>query len=116
MVGLSERSRLRRDPERSKIQRIVKDARLFDSLRENEAWKRLYQMTKAKHDKWMAAIARRFMGPQSGWPSSEEIAYYQGFYQGAMFVLEHPEHAEASLERAATLAWAMIQEREEEDA
>ena len=99
-----------------KIQRIVKDARLFDSLRENEAWKRLYQMTKAKHDRWMAAIARRFMGPQSGWPSSEEIAYYQGFYQGAMFVLEHPEHAEASLERAATLAWAMIQEREEEDA
>lgn len=98
-----------------KIQHIVKDARLFDSLRENEAWKRLHQMVEAKRARWMDSISARFMGPQRTWPKPEEIAYYQGFYQGAKFVLAHPEHAEQSLERAATLAWAMLQERVEED-
>lgn len=98
-----------------KIAPIVRDARLFDSLRTNEAWKRLHQMVEAKRERWMRSVAERFMGPQRGWPKPEEIAYYQGFYYGAQFVLRHPEHAEQSLERAATMAWAMIQEREAED-
>lgn len=98
-----------------KIQHIVRDARLFDGLRTNEAWQRLHQMVGAKREKWMQAMLSRLMGPKRGWPSTEEIAHHQGFYQGAMFVLEHPEHAEKSLERAATLAWAMLQEKAEDD-
>jgi hypothetical protein len=97
-----------------KVAGIVRDARLFDSLRTNEAWKRLHQLVEAKKERWMRTVAERFMGPQRNWPKPEEIAYYQGFYYGAQFVLRHPEHAEHSLERAATLAWAMLQERAEE--
>lgn len=98
-----------------KIQAIVKDARLFDSLRENVAWQRLHEMVNAKKQRWMDSMSNRFMGPQKNWPKPEEIAYYQGFYQGAKFVLAHPEHAERSLERAATLAWAMLQADQEEE-
>lgn len=97
-----------------RIQNIVKDARLFDSLRENEAWKRLHQMVEAKREKWMRGVTLRFMGPKRNWPAPEEIAYYQGFYEGAIYVLRHPEHAEKSLERAATMAWALAQAETEE--
>jgi hypothetical protein len=98
-----------------KIAGIVRDARLFDGLRTNEAWIRLHKIVEAKHDRWQAAILKRLMGPKKNWPESEEIAFNQGFYYGAQFVLRHPEYAEQSLERAATIAWAMLQEKEDED-
>ena len=99
-----------------KIAGIVRDARLFDSLRSNEAWQRLFRMVEAKEDRWQGAILRRLMGPKKNWPAPEEIAFNQGFFYGAQFVLRHPEYAEQSLERAATMAWAMLQaESEDED-
>ena len=102
-----------RDP---KIAGVVKDAHDFNELRESRGWQRLYQITKAKRDRWMVDIAKRLMmHNEKYWPKPTEIAFNQGFYEGAMFILEHPEHAERSLERAATLAWAMLQEKEAED-
>lgn len=103
---------LERDP---KIQAIVADARLFDSLRSNAGWQRLYERTLSRKARWMEAINKRFMGPKKNWPEPEEIAYYQGFYQGAIFVLAHPEHAEENLERAARLAWMMTYEDDPEE-
>lgn len=97
-----------------RLPKIVADARLFNDLREDPAWRRLYEVVTAKKQRWMDSVSNRFMGPKKYWPEPEEIAYYQGFYQGAIFVLSHPEHAEANLERAAKLAWALSQEDTEE--
>lgn len=99
----------------AKVQKVVADARLYDSLRENPAWKRLFDMVATKRSRWMEEVASRFMRPQRFWPKPEEIAYYQGFYQGAFFVLAHPEHAERNLEKVARVAWAMTLEGEEEE-
>lgn len=93
-----------------KIAQVAADARLFDSLRTSPGWQRLYEHVQAKQGKWMQSILSRLMGPKKRWPEPEEIAYHQGFYQGAIFVLAHPEHAEANLERAARVAWAMTYE------
>lgn len=98
-----------------KIAAVVKDARLFDTLRTNPAWMRLFERVTAKRGRWMDDIAKRFMGPEKFWPQPTEIAYYQGYYEGAMFVLSHPEHAEANLERAARIAWALSQDIEQEE-
>ena len=103
--------RMLRDP---KVAKIVHDARLFNDLRENPGWKRLFEVVSARKAKWMDSVSQRFMGPKKYWPAPEEIAYYQGFYQGAVFVLAHPEHAEANLERAARVAWALTQDEPEE--
>jgi hypothetical protein len=93
-----------------KVAKIVADARLFDSLRTDPGWQRLFERVRAKEGKWMQSVLNRLMGPKRNWPEPTEIAYYQGFYQGAVFVLAHPEHAEANLERAARLAWIMSEE------
>jgi len=85
----------------------VADARLYDSLREQPGWRRLHEMVEAKRERWMVGIAHRFMGPQKDWPRPEEIAYYQGYYFGALWVVRHPERAERNLERVAQAAWAM---------
>jgi hypothetical protein len=102
--------RLKNDP---KIAQIVADARLFDSLRQEPGWRRLYEHVTAKKSRWMGQLSERMMGRKERWPTPEEIAYYQGFYQGAVFVLAHPEHAEANLERAASMAWAMTYEEDQ---
>ncbi len=108
--------RLAADPVRGpKVQQIIADARLFDSLRQEPGWQRLWGMVQAKRERWMVNVTKRFMGAKKNWPAPEEIAYYQGFYFGAVFVLAHPEHAEESLERAARIAWAMTLEDDEED-
>lgn len=90
-----------------RISQIVADARLFDHLREDPAWQRLYSMVQADADKTMSKLSRRVLGPAKNWPTPDEVAYYRGFYQGAIFVLSHPEHAERNLEQAAKAAWAM---------
>lgn len=95
-----------------KVAQVVADARLFDSLRSDPGWQRLFEHVKAKQGKWMQSILDRMMGPKKRWPEPEEIAYHQGFFQGAVFVLAHPEHAEANLERAARIAWAMSYEED----
>ena len=91
---------------------VVADARLFDSLRNDPGWQRLFEMVSAKKDKWMQDVLDRFMGQKKRWPDPTEIAYHKGFYEGALFVLAHPEHAEANLERVARVAWSMSYEED----
>lgn len=62
----------------------------------------------------MQSILKRLMGPQKNWPSTEEIAYHKGFYEGAIFVLAHPEHAEQNLEKAARIARVLTEEDAQE--
>jgi hypothetical protein len=107
--------RLMKDPARAeRINQIVADARLFDGLRENAGWQRLYERVLSKKSRCMQYVLDRFMGPSKNWPAVEEIAYYQGFYQGAVFVLAHPEHAEENLERAARIAYVLAYEDDKE--
>ena len=96
--------RMKKDP---KIQRIVADAHIFDDLRQSPGWKRLYEKVVVDKQRVTNDVARRLMA--GGTVSSEEIAYYRGFYQGAVYVLEHPAQAERSLERAASVAWGLVQ-------
>ncbi len=105
--------RLKKDP---KIQRIVADAHIFDELRQNPGWRRLYEKVVVDKQRVTNEVARRLMA--GGKVSAEEIAYYRGFYQGAVYVLEHPAQAEKSLERAANVAWLLVQaelEKEKEE-
>lgn len=97
--------RMKRDP---KVQAIVADAHLFDSLRENSAWKRLYEKVMAQKERYMRGLAERLMGPKYRHPSPEEIAFHKGYYQGAVNVLIAPEVAELNLERAARIAWLLV--------
>lgn len=91
-----------------KVRQTIRDAHLFDSLKESEAWKRLAELVRADRERFFAKIAKRLM---RGEPvSKEEIDFHRGFYQGAEWVIGHPEEAEASLERAARRAWRMAQE------
>lgn len=96
--------RLKKDP---KIQRIIADAHIFDELRQNPGWRRLYEKVVVDKQRVTNDVARRLMA--GGKVSAEEIAYYRGFYQGAVYVLEHPAQAEKSLERAANVAWLLVQ-------
>lgn len=104
--------RIKRDP---RIAQVVADAQAFDALRLDPGWQRLYNRVVARKARWMERVMLLFMGPKKHWPEPEEIAYYQGFYQGAVFVLAHPEHAEANLERAARLAWMMTYEDDDQE-
>jgi hypothetical protein len=98
-----------------KIQQVIADARLYDTLRENPAWRRLYEMVAAKKERWMRDITDRLMRKKSEWPEAEEIAYHRGFYEGAFFVLVHPEVAEANLEKAAKIAWRLYGDDDTEE-
>lgn len=101
--------RVSRDP---KIQQVIADARMFDALRQDPGWRRLFDIVAAQKGRWMEKLAKRLMyGPR---PSPEEIAYYRGFYEGAYFVLVHPEVAENNLERAAQVAWTLYGELDED--
>lgn len=92
--------------EQPKVQQIVREARLYDSLRESEAWQRLAQRVRDDREHYLSGVARRLMAGQK--VSPEEIAYMRGFYFGARWIIEHPEKAEESLERAARDAWRMV--------
>ena len=48
-------------------------------------------------------------------PTPEEIAYHRGFYEGAFFVLVHPEVAEENLEKAARTAWRLYGDDDTEE-
>lgn len=99
-------NRMRSDP---KVARIVTDAQMFDQLSQDVGWRRLYEKVKSDKQRVTESLARRMFGPKANRPTDEEIAYYQGFYQGAIFVLEHPEKAMENLERTARMAWVLVQ-------
>ena len=104
--------RLAKNP---KVQQIVADARMFDELRTHPAWQRLFEMVRNDEERVNKKLFKRFLKPSAEWPTPEEIAYYRGFYQGAIFVLSHPEHAERNLEQAAKTAWTMYGEPDQEE-
>lgn len=98
--------RLLADPRRGpKIQQIIADAQMFDELRTNVGWRRLFDIVAAQKERWMRKLANRLM--RGDVPSPAEIAYYRGYYEGAYFVLVHPEVAEGNLEKAAAMAWRL---------
>jgi hypothetical protein len=90
---------------------VVNDAHLFDDLQAMPGWKRLYDRVKADKARVMEGVAERLMRGKKITP--EEIEFYRGFYQGAVFVLEHPAQAEKNLERVARAAWLLVQSASE---
>src|SRR5215471_9173895 len=96
--------RAKQDP---KVRQTIRDAHLFDSLKEHEGWKRLREHAEGDQKRFFAKLAKRLMKGESI-PQSE-IDFNRGFYQGVEWILGHPEEAEASLETAARRAWRMAQ-------
>ncbi len=96
--------RAKADP---KVQRIVEDVKLFDGLREHQGWRRLYERVKADRERFLLGLARRLLSGDK--VDQQEIDFHRGFYQGAFWVLGHPEQAENSLERAARQAYLALQ-------
>lgn len=86
---------MKKDP---KVATIVADAHAFDELRTNKGWKRLYEKVVSQKERYLLSLSQRMLGPKSARPTDEEIAYHQGWWMGALWVLEHPEHAERNLE------------------
>jgi len=95
----------KKDP---KVRQTIRDAHLFDSLKSHEGWKRLAEHVRADRERFLMRLAKRLMSGQV--VDQREIDYQRGFYQGAEWVIGHPEEAEASLERAARRAWRMAQD------
>ena len=85
----------------------IRDAHLFDSLKEHDGWKRLAELVRVDRERFLTKLAKRLMAGEE--VSQREIDFHRGFYQGAEWVVGHPENAEASLERAARAAWRMAQ-------
>ena len=108
-------AKAKRDP---KVAEIIERAHLFDDLRTHPAWVRLLEYAEREKDRFLASLVRRLWETPHKPPSPGEIEYHKGFYQGSLWVLKHPEMAEASLAQAARAAWLMaqdeLQEAEEE--
>lgn len=99
----------RQDP---KVEKILTDARLFDELQENLAWKQLRDYVVSRYDRWMLSLSKRIMRGEE--VSQREIDYHRGFYDGAKYAVLIPEVALANLERVAREAWK-LQDSEETD-
>ncbi len=93
------------------VRRIVQDARDYDELKKSPAWRKLYERIVADKEGFLDDLARRLMA--GGKTTEEEIAFMRGFYQGAVWVVKHPAVAEKNLERAATTAWALLSQYED---
>lgn len=96
--------RAKKDP---RVRQTIRDAHLFDSLKEHDGWKRLAELVRGDRERFFAKITRRLMAGQE--VDQREIDFHRGFYMGAEWVIGHPEQAEASLERAARKAWRLQQ-------
>lgn len=101
--------RMKKDP---KVASIVADAQMFDQLQQDPGWRRLFEKVQADKQRFMDGLARRMFGPKKNRPSDEEIAFQQGFYQGAIWILSYPDKAMENLERTARLAWALTLQEE----
>lgn len=109
----------RKAKENPKIGKVMDNARLFGELKSQPAWVKLFDIVKSSKQSFVSKLAERVWQDPKKIPSSEEIAYYKGFYQGAVWIVSHPEHAEKALENVARMAWLMSQGEainEEDDA
>lgn len=104
--------RMRKDP---KVATIVADAQMFDQLQQDPGWRRLYEKVAADKARFMDGLARRMFGPKKNRPSDEEIAFQQGFYQGAIWILSYPDKAMENLERTARIASVLVLQESNEE-
>lgn len=88
------------------VKKIVDDAHLFDGLREHPGWRRLAEKIRSHEKRWMDSITQRLLRGET--VDQQEIKYRLGFYEGARYVIETPENAEAALEQAADRAWKEV--------
>lgn len=94
----------KKDP---KLGQILDNARLFGELRSQPAWVRLRDVMQAHKRVIRQRIADRVWDDPRKMPTADEIAYYKGFFEGANWIVSHPEHAEAALDRVARAAWLL---------
>lgn len=92
-----------------KIGKVIDNARLFGELKSQPAWIKLYDIIRSSKGSFVRKLSERVWNDPKKIPSSEEISYYKGFYQGAVWIVSHPEHAEKALENVARMAWLMSQ-------
>lgn len=104
--------RAKRDP---KLQELIERANLFDDIKAHPGWRKLHDMARGQKDRFFDGVVARMWAKPPELPAIEEVAYYQGFYQGAMWVLAHPEMAEHSLYQAARAAYLLSQGRDPEE-
>lgn len=96
--------RARVDP---KVRRVVEDVRLFDGLRDHAGWQRLAQIVRAERDRFLNGLTSALWRGEV--VDQRKLDYTRGFYEGARWLIETPEQAEASLEQAASEAWRLTQ-------
>lgn len=89
------------------VRRVIEDVKLFDGLTEQVGWKRLAEIVKGERERFFASIASRIASGKV--VDQREIDYKRGFYEGARWIIDTPEQAEASLEAAAREAWRLTQ-------
>jgi len=76
---------------------------MYDGLRDHPGFQRLRDKILEYQDGAMSVIARRLMSGEV--VDQREIDFMRGFAEGALVIVEMPEEAEKSLERAAQSAW-----------
>lgn len=97
----------KKDP---RIASIIHSVQIFEDLKGHPAWRKLMELAEKEKGRFFDRISKRMWAyPDDPLPTTEEIVYHKGFYQGCIWVLKHPEMAEASLESAARAAWLMSQ-------
>lgn len=77
----------------------------FGSLREHIGWQRLRKRVEAQKEAWIRKLGGRFARGEE--VPQRQIDYDRGWYDGAMYVLRHPEMSEEALESALLTAWAL---------
>lgn len=91
-----------------RLDRLRQEVEAFGSLRDQVGWQRLLKRTIAQKDDWFAKLARKLA---SGAPLDasfqRQVDYDRGWFDGALYVLRHPELSEEALESALAVAWAL---------
>lgn len=105
---------LARGKKDGKLQELAERAAVFDDLKNHPAWRRLYELAVAEKESFFRGVTARMWNKPPVLPTESEVAYHQGFYQGALWLLAHPEMAEKSLYAAARAAYLLSQARGDE--
>lgn len=90
-----------------KVRKVVEDVRLFDGLMEHAGWQRLAQIVRGERDRFLTSLTSALWRGEV--VDQRQLDYTRGFYEGARWLIETPEQAEASLEQAASKAWRLTQ-------
>lgn len=88
-----------------RLQKLAQEAAQYGRLKEDPAWRALFDRIQAQKERFMLRLARRLMAGEV--VSQRELDYNKGFYDGAYYAVAHPEKAITSLEHAAIAAWEL---------